>query len=83
MKIITLTRRQFLSAASISVSSWLYFREAQGGQFPNFEPDEGLGDGPTIRSLMRFSDSLWCFDPVGLYVEPGETIRFFNPRVEF
>ena len=81
MKIITLTRRQFLSAAGISVSSWLYFREAQGGQFPNFEPDQGLGDGPTIRSLMRMSDSLWCFDPVGLFVQPGETIRFFNPRV--
>ena len=81
MKIITLTRRQFLSAAGLSVSGWLYFREAQGGQGPSFQPDEGLGDGPTIRSLMRLSDSLWCFDPVGLYVEPGETIRFFNPRV--
>jgi len=81
MKIITLTRRQFLSAAGVSVSSWLYLREAQGLQFPNFEPDGGLGDGPTIRTLRRLSDSLSCFDPVGLYVEPGETIRVFKPSV--
>ena len=45
MKIITLTRRQFLSAAGVSVSSWLYFREAQGMQFPNLQPDGGLGTG--------------------------------------
>jgi len=45
MKIITLTRRQFLSAAGISVSSWLYFREAQGGSFPTSSRIKAWGTG--------------------------------------
>ena len=81
MKIITLTRRQFLSAAGVSVSSWLYFRGSTRDAVSQLTAGRGPGDGPTIRTLRRLSDSLSCFDPVGLYVEPGETIRVFNPSV--
>jgi len=46
MKIITLTRRQFLSAAGVSVSSWLCFREAEGGgSFPTLSRTKAWGTG--------------------------------------
>ncbi len=67
MKIITITRRQFLSAAGLCVAGGRSFLEAQ--------------DPRTLRSLARLSDSLWYFDPVGLYVTPGETIRFIAARI--
>ncbi len=72
MKIITITRRRFLAAAGVCVAGGRSFVEAQVGQ--------SWEDKPTIHSLSRFSDSLWCFDPVGLYVRPGETLRFVAAR---
>lgn len=73
MKIVTISRRQFLSAAGTCVAGGRSLLEAQVG---TLEQEEG----PTLRSLSRFSDSLWCFDPVGLYVQPGETLRFVPAR---
>ena len=71
MKTITLTRRRFLSSTALSLfgSQWIF----AGSQASDDTPR-------TLRSLSRFSDSLWCFDPVGLHVEPGETIRFIGTR---
>jgi len=76
MKIINITRRQFFSAAGICVAGRHSFLEAQVGLSSSSEQAER----PTLRSLSRFSDSLWCFDPVGLYVRPGETLRFIPTR---
>ena len=78
MTTITLTRRQFLLAAGITTAGERKVRAAQGQN--SSVPSETAADMPTIRSLRRFSDSLYCFDPVGLYVQPGEMIRFIPGR---
>jgi plastocyanin len=78
MKIVTLTRRQFLLTAGIATAGG---RTLLGGQ--SLQSETFVDDLPSIRSLRRLSDSLFCFDPVGLYVEPGETIRFISGRMGF
>ncbi|MDZ7801232.1 MAG: plastocyanin/azurin family copper-binding protein [Trueperaceae bacterium] len=45
----------------------------------------GLGaavaqDGEVVEVEMTASDGVYYFDPVGLHVEPGTTIRFVNVR---
>jgi plastocyanin len=76
---MTLTRRQFLLAAGITTTGERNILAAQG-QNSSTELEMPADDMPLIRSLRRFSDSLYCFDPVGLYVQPGETIRFVLGR---
>ena len=76
MKRITVTRRQFLTVAGSSVLGWRQTLAAQAGSSQEAEAEK-----PTLRSLSRFSDSLWCFDPVGLFVRPGETVRFIATRI--
>ena len=79
MKIISLTRRQFLLAGGIATAGGR--RTLLGGQ--NLQSETLADDQPTIHSLRRLSDSLFCFDPVGLFVEPGETIRYLPGRMGF
>ncbi len=79
MKIISLTRRQFLLAGGLAAAGGR--RTLLGG--PNLQSETLSNDQPTIHSLRRLSDSLFCFDPVGLFVEPGETIRYLPGRMGF
>ncbi len=79
MKIITLTRRQFLLAASTATAGGHNLLTARGRTFSQ-EPETPSDEKPSIRSIRRFSDSIYCFDPVGLHVQPGETIRFVPGR---
>jgi plastocyanin len=79
MKVLTLTRRQFLLAAGIATAGELNVWTVHG-QTPSTGSESTADNIPLIRSLRRFSDSLYCFDPVGLFVQPGETIRFIPGR---
>lgn len=81
MKIVTLTRRQFLTIAGVSAAGRHALLHAQPGQQSLSQQSEKGAEPPTIRSHSRFSDALWCFDPIGLYVQPGETVRFISTRI--
>ena len=72
MKQVTLSRRTFLkTAGSCAVLGMTGLASTQNVPTP-----------PTVKGLLRLSDSLWCFDPVGLFVQRGETVRFMNGSIQ-
>ncbi|MEE8349971.1 MAG: hypothetical protein V3R94_10390 [Acidobacteriota bacterium] len=75
MKTLTLTRRQFFLAAGIATAGHRTMG-ANPKQDSTTPSGTAAAEMPLIHSLRRFSDSVYCFDPVGLFVQPGETIRF-------
>lgn len=81
MKIVTLTRRQFLVATSATPAVWKNVTATQEQQ-PLSELKTSTDDKHSITSVRRMSDSLYCFDPIGLHVQPGETIRFIPGRMD-
>lgn len=79
MKSIVFTRRQFIAAGVSAVGTGV-MRAGQAGF--GGATREGKGEPAIVRGLLRFSDSLWCFDPVGVFVKPGETVRFVNASIQ-
>ena len=80
MRTATTTRREFLSAAGRGALIVGCFAHTSGR--PAIIAQSENTSQPTIRGLLRLSDSLWCFDPVGLYVQPGQTVRFINGSIQ-
>jgi plastocyanin len=78
VKQVRITRRDFFTQAGAAAAAGLGVLRSAPGQ--------GTGAAnsnlPTVKGLLRLSDSLWCFDPLGLYVAPGETVRFVNASIQ-
>ncbi|GGL69792.1 plastocyanin/azurin family copper-binding protein [Halocalculus aciditolerans] len=73
-------RRQFLStAAGTGVASTAIIGTAAAQESEGGDPRQGSGteDDPYIVE-MHTEGSEYLFDPVGLYVEPGDTVRWVN-----
>ena len=75
MKQVHISGRHFLFLTGTVAGAWHPLLGYQSGE------GAAAADKPTVRSLSRFSDGLWCFDPVGLLVQPGETVRFIGTRI--
>lgn len=82
MRVVTLTRRQFLTAAGMSAAMRCRPLQAQSIKAGGASTDKAQAESPAVRGLLRLSDSLWCFDPVGLHVKTGETVRFLNASIQ-
>lgn len=80
MKLITVSRRQFLTA--FTASGWWQATRLRVAETRGFQATVNATEQPTIRGRLRLSDSLWCFDPVGLYIKPGERVRFANASIQ-
>lgn len=73
-------RRQFLStAAGTGIASTAIVGTAAAQESDSSDPRQGSGtkEDPYIVE-MRTEGSEYLFDPVGLYVEPGDTVRWVN-----
>lgn len=83
MKIISirpLTRREFARLAGLGSLGWGLFAnigKAQEG-YPRFPDNVTPLDlkQPLVYAIWRYIGSLNYFDPIGIHVEPGETVGF-------
>ncbi|MBI2822159.1 MAG: hypothetical protein HYX74_08030 [Acidobacteria bacterium] len=78
MKTIRVTRRHFLAGGGISLACW----RALSPQNAPAPQSQRAAEPAAVRGRLRLSESLWCFDPIGLYVRPGETVRFHNASIQ-